>query len=230
MKSARRVARPRSTGSTPSAIGSSVPAWPTRFWPARRRTLATTSCEVQPPCLHTFRTPLCGMLTLLFDGAHQPHDAVAPGERAVEDELQMRDVAQVEPRLQLAVEEARGALQVRLRCLDLVFVTVDAEVDARVAQIRRGLDIGNRDQDAGQGSVLDLATEQISDLLAQQVVDARDATGRHDGSLRCSREVERSSSRESRATSRPLDHPTRTHTRSLANVSSTSPTSMSSHP
>src|SRR5216683_5941854 len=44
-------------GKTPSAIGSSVPAWPTRFWPARRRTLATTSCEVQPFGLLTLRMP-----------------------------------------------------------------------------------------------------------------------------------------------------------------------------
>src|SRR5919205_4049026 len=99
MVSARRVARPSSTGNTPSASGSRVPAWPTRFWPASLLTLATTSCEVQPGSLCTFRIALLGVLTFLFDAAHEPHDAVAALQRLVEDELQMRDVAQVEPLL-----------------------------------------------------------------------------------------------------------------------------------
>src|SRR5919202_2822393 len=114
MTSASRVARPSRTGKTPSASGSSVPAWPTRFWPASRRTLATTSWEVQPGSLCTFRMPLVGVLTLLFDAAHQPHDAVAALERLVEDELEVRDVAQVESLLQVAVQEARGVIEVRL--------------------------------------------------------------------------------------------------------------------
>src|SRR4051794_8031876 len=98
MKSARRVARPSSTGSTPPAIGSSVPAWPTRFWPARRRTLATTSCDVQPLGLSILRIPTrsvmsgVAMLAFLFDAAHELHDAIAAGERAIENELQTRRV------------------------------------------------------------------------------------------------------------------------------------------
>src|SRR5256884_7367746 len=43
---------------TPVAIGSSVPAWPTFFVPASRRTRATTSCEVMPPGLSTMTRPL----------------------------------------------------------------------------------------------------------------------------------------------------------------------------
>src|ERR1700761_6587826 len=43
--------------STPVAIGSSVPAWPTRRVRARRRTRATTSCEVMPPGLSTMTRP-----------------------------------------------------------------------------------------------------------------------------------------------------------------------------
>src|ERR1700761_2475247 len=43
--------------STPVAIGSSVPAWPTRRVRARRRTRATTSCEVMPPGLSTMTSP-----------------------------------------------------------------------------------------------------------------------------------------------------------------------------
>ena len=47
-----RVARLTPSTSTPVAIGSSVPAWPTLRVPASRRTRATTSCEVMPagPC------------------------------------------------------------------------------------------------------------------------------------------------------------------------------------
>src|SRR6202022_267230 len=98
MKSARRVARPSRIGRTPSAIGSRVPAWPTRFWPARRRTRATTSCEVHPVGLLILRMPVkrsgLAMLALLFDGAHESHDAVASGQRPIENELEMRRVAQ----------------------------------------------------------------------------------------------------------------------------------------
>src|SRR5205085_12337284 len=99
MKSARRVARPTSTGSTPVASGSSVPAWPTRFWPASLRTLATTSCEVQPLRLLTFRIPVTSgllMLALLFDLPHQAHDAVASRQRPVEDEFQMWSMAEIQ--------------------------------------------------------------------------------------------------------------------------------------
>ena len=45
--STARVARPTKTGSTPVAMGSRVPAWPTRRSRRMPRTLATTSWEVQ---------------------------------------------------------------------------------------------------------------------------------------------------------------------------------------
>src|SRR5262245_16177684 len=107
MKSARRVARPRSTGSTPVANGSSVPAWPTRRWPARRRTRATTSCEVQPLGLSMLRMPTSSgaavtrAFPLLFDAAHQAHDAIAPRQRPIEYELEVRCVAQVQALFQV---------------------------------------------------------------------------------------------------------------------------------
>ena len=43
--------------------GSSVPRWPTLLVPAMRRTLFTTSCEVQPSGLSTTMTPSNGFLT-----------------------------------------------------------------------------------------------------------------------------------------------------------------------
>ena len=52
-----RVARPRQSGKTPVAIGSSVPVWPTRFIRARFRTASTTSWDVMPAGLLPFRTP-----------------------------------------------------------------------------------------------------------------------------------------------------------------------------
>src|SRR3977135_731728 len=51
------VPRPSVRRSNPVAIGSSVPQWPTFFICKRRRTIATTSCEVIPVALSTSSTP-----------------------------------------------------------------------------------------------------------------------------------------------------------------------------
>src|SRR6185436_9025418 len=60
-KRCTRVARPTSTSSSPVANGSSVPAWPTFVpFPSRRRTCATTSCEVTPAGLSKRMTPSTG--------------------------------------------------------------------------------------------------------------------------------------------------------------------------
>src|SRR4051812_39661240 len=53
----RRVARSMPSTSTPVAIGSSVPAWPTLRVPASRRIRETTSCEVIPAGLSTTTSP-----------------------------------------------------------------------------------------------------------------------------------------------------------------------------
>jgi hypothetical protein len=58
MKEANRVACPRHTGNTPVAIGSRVPACPTRRCPLHRRTMETTFAEVFPKGLLMFRKPL----------------------------------------------------------------------------------------------------------------------------------------------------------------------------
>src|SRR5438552_9364988 len=139
MKSASRVARPSRTGSTPSAIGSRVPACPTRFWAASPRTFATTSCDVQPVGLWTFRTPVRSgraMLALLFDGADELHDARTSSQRAIEDEFEMGRVAQLESLLEVVVQEARRAVQAGVRGLDYFLVAIDAEVNLGRAQVR----------------------------------------------------------------------------------------------
>src|SRR6476469_10423270 len=51
------VPRPRVRRRRPVAMGSSVPQCPTFFICKRRRTIATTSCEVIPAALSTSRTP-----------------------------------------------------------------------------------------------------------------------------------------------------------------------------
>lgn len=58
------VAFPRHTGSTPSASGSRVPVWPIFFWPMIPLSFATTSWEVYPFSLYTFRIP-CTITLLL---------------------------------------------------------------------------------------------------------------------------------------------------------------------
>src|ERR1700749_2059233 len=60
------------TTRTPVAIGSSVPAWPTRRGRARRRMRATTSCEVMPPGLSTMTRPDC-------QGSWRPGSRCLPG-------------------------------------------------------------------------------------------------------------------------------------------------------
>src|SRR5207249_11434318 len=54
---ASRVARPRTSGSTPLAAGSSVPVWPMRGSPSTRRRHATTSCDVGPAGLSMTSKP-----------------------------------------------------------------------------------------------------------------------------------------------------------------------------
>src|SRR5437764_3084197 len=139
--------------------------------------------SAQPRGLLTFRMPVRSrllMLALLFDRPHQAHDAVASRQRTIEDELQVGSVAEVQALLEVVMQEARGTLQVLVGSLDRVLVAVDAEIDLGQAEVGRRLDVGNRDQRAGQGRVFDLARQELGDLLTQKVIDAFDAARRHD--------------------------------------------------
>src|SRR3989344_3450449 len=53
----RRVAAPKTTSSTPLAMGSRVPQWPTRFSPRMLRTAFTAWKEVMPGGLMRLMTP-----------------------------------------------------------------------------------------------------------------------------------------------------------------------------
>src|SRR6266700_429705 len=70
--------------STPVAIGSRVPAWPTRRVPARRRILATTSWAVMPPPLSTITRPdsQCGRLALAPSVRWRSAESAVAGTRS----------------------------------------------------------------------------------------------------------------------------------------------------
>src|SRR6516225_9430287 len=82
-----RVAFPTPTTSTPVAMGSSVPPWPTRRVPVSRRSRATTSCEVSPAGLSTMTSPSAAVIALPLPAVdkelpHRPRvgrSAVVPG-------------------------------------------------------------------------------------------------------------------------------------------------------
>src|SRR5205085_1113567 len=146
------------TTSTPVAIGSSVPAWPTRRVPASRRILATTSWEVQPEGLSAMISPL-GAVT----AASGPHPAASrTGPRRVRrarlrdeflqvggalgegvaDERQRRRVPQ--PRLppDLGADEPGRALERRRGRRLLLRRPVHRVVDGRLAQVVGDAGIG----------------------------------------------------------------------------------------
>src|SRR5262245_4065334 len=78
---ASRVARPRTSGRTPLAEGSSVPGCPMRRSPNARRTRATTSCEVGPTgLLSTIRPSIDRVFDLLEEDRPQLFDRT--GDRA----------------------------------------------------------------------------------------------------------------------------------------------------
>src|SRR5687767_8620444 len=71
-KVSRRVALPTPSTSTPVAIGSSVPAWPTLRVPARRRPRPTTSWEVQPAGLSTTSSPSGALMRRSVEAGGEP--------------------------------------------------------------------------------------------------------------------------------------------------------------
>src|SRR5690349_7144604 len=92
MKRASRVALPRPSTSTPVAIGSSVPVWPTSRCPNARRTRYTASWLVIPFGLSMQRTPFNGgrLFFGLTDFAKEAFDLFAFAQALVEVELKRR--------------------------------------------------------------------------------------------------------------------------------------------
>src|SRR5260370_25654779 len=86
MKLATLVASPMQMGSTPVAVGSSVPVWPARFDLNSPRTRRTTSKLVGPLGLSTTTTPERSLLAIqrLLDllGDARPHRRLAPLDAA----------------------------------------------------------------------------------------------------------------------------------------------------
>src|SRR5579859_7467562 len=63
--------------------------------------------------------------------------------------------------------------------VDGLLVTIDTEEDFGVAQIRRSLDVDYREHRRMQRFVFDLSRQEIGKLLAQEMIDALDATRWH---------------------------------------------------
>src|SRR5207302_6646934 len=87
-----RVARPTPSSSTPVAMGSRVPAWPTFFVPRSFRTPSTTSCDVMPAGLKATTSP-SGWLT--SPAGDKPRPTVLDRAREVAHALLERTLRRV---------------------------------------------------------------------------------------------------------------------------------------
>src|SRR3989344_6053657 len=143
----RRVAAPKTTSSTPLAMGSRVPQWPTRFSPRMLRTAFTAWKEVMPGGLMRLMTPDSMVL----------HDPAGGGEELAS--------GPVEGRFQLA----SGSV---LMAAPAEFLRQPADVDSAPGTQARLHDPGSRladqngDEDRGDFQAV------IHDLLRVLVVGA----------------------------------------------------------
>src|SRR5512143_1157609 len=108
------------------------------------------------------------LLLVLFQLAEQFHDVGAPFQRGVKTEEKLRDKPHPHSSSELQANKGRGALET---LEGFLFVpAVDAHEHLCVSQVISHLDIGHcNETDTG---VLDLAHEDIGDLLFHLVADA----------------------------------------------------------
>src|SRR5690606_16216045 len=111
---------------------------------------------------------------------HLPEELLDPHgvlQRTVELEAQLRDSSDVKALAQLSANE-RGRGRQTLQGLRLArLVPHDPDVDARVEEVRRDLDLGDRHM--ADTRVLDLALEDLGDLASELLSQPFDSTPCH---------------------------------------------------
>ena len=83
--------------------------------------------------------------------------------------VELRDALEPEPLAELVPDERHRPPERRERCLAFRRLADDADPDLGMAQVRRRLDVGDRDE--ADPRVGDLAGQDRPDLLAQELVD-----------------------------------------------------------
>ncbi len=91
------------------------------------------------------------------------------GVVTLEDELGRATERKAVP--ELAAQEGRGGIERPKGLAPLLVAAEDADEDAGVPQVGRDLD-GRHRHEAAHAGVLDLTLEQLTDLLAQELVKA----------------------------------------------------------
>ena len=99
----------------------------------------------------------------------QLEHAGAALDRVVAAQLELRDAPQPDPRAELVAHERHRVLERLHRLLALRRLPDDADPDARDAEVRRGLHVGDRHEPDPR--VLDVLGQDRADLLAQQLID-----------------------------------------------------------